>query len=142
MINGKNYDWESIEIMTPGGLAIGAQSISYKDSAKVENVYGKGRIIRGRGRGNYEASGSLELLRPDFDALVGALGSDYLGKADFSISIHGANDGGDSFSDTIVEAVITDQDLSGSQGDAKIPVKIDFSAKKILWDGVEPVIDA
>jgi len=142
MINGKNFDWQSIEIMTPGGLCVGAQSINYTDSANVEKIYGKGRVIRGRSRGNYEASGNLEMSRPDFDNLVSALGSDYLGSADFTITVSGANDGGDSFTDVIVKAVITKQDLTGSQGDKNIPAKIDFDAEKILWNGLEPVVDA
>ena len=140
-INGRNYDWESIEINGPGGLIVGAQSINYKDSAKVENVYGKGRDILGRGRGNYEGSGNLEMLRPDFDALIGGLGSDYLGSADFTVVVSYGNDDGLTVTDTLQECVITDQDLSGTQGDAKIPVKLDINVKKILWGGVEPVVN-
>lgn len=139
-VNGRNYDWESIEVMGPGGLIVTAQSVNYKDSAKVEDVYGKGRDKLGRGKGNYEASGTLEMLRPDFDDLVGSLGADYLGKADFNVTVSFANDEGLVATDVLQECVITSQDLTGSQNDAKIPVKLELNIKKILWNGVEPVV--
>ena len=141
-INGRSFDWESIEVQGPGGLIVGAQSVSYKDSAKTENVYGKGRDVKGRSRGNYEASGTLEMLRSDFDELVGSLGADFMGKADFTVVVSGANDEGYSFTDILKECVITGNDFTGSQGDAKMPGKCEMNIKKILWNGVEPVVDA
>lgn len=139
-INGQNYDWESIEITGPGGRVVGAQSIDYKDNAKVENVYGIGRDPLGAGKGNYEASGSMEMLRKDADALIGALGADFLGKADFTVSVAFANDGGQVTNDTLQKCVVTGTDFSAKQNDAKLVVKFELYIKKILWNGVEPVV--
>ena len=139
-INGRTYDWESIEITGPGGRIVGAQNVSYKDNAKTENVYGLGRYPLGRSKGNYEATGSLEMLRKDGDALIGALGADYLGKADFTVTVSYANDGGDVATDTLVKAVVTDQDLGMGQGDKAAIIKFSLSMEKILWNGKEPVV--
>lgn len=139
-INGRTYDWESIEITGPGGRIVGAQNVNYKDNAKSENVYGIGRYPLGRSRGNYEASGSLDMLRKDADALIGALGADYLGKADFTVSVSYANDGGDVTTDTLVKAVVTEQDQGMDQGAKAAVMKFSLSMEKILWNGKEPVV--
>ncbi len=46
-INGNSYDWESIEIRLPHGVAVNIQEISYNDEADIEEHYGKGRTLRG-----------------------------------------------------------------------------------------------
>lgn len=137
-INGKVYDWESITISGPGGTLVGAQSVDYKDSAKVENVYGKGRIALGRSRGNYEASGTLEMLKDDADKLCGSLGADYMGTADFTVTVSYANDGGTSATDVLQECVVTDRGVTAGQGDSSVKEKLDISIKKILRNGVDP----
>lgn len=139
-INGRTYDWESIEITGPGGRIIGAQSIDYKDEAKVEEVYGLGRDILGRGKGNYKASGSVELLRQDGDALISALGADFLGKADFTITVSYANDEGTTATDTLQKCVVSGVDTSAKQGEAKMTMKLELNIKKVLWNGTEPVV--
>jgi hypothetical protein len=61
MINGSLYDWESIEILLPSGVAIGIASISYDDERPIEERYGRGSTPRGYGRKNYKASAKMEL---------------------------------------------------------------------------------
>lgn len=139
-INHVNYDWESIQIVTPGGVLLGAVSVTYKDEAKVENVYGKGRVALGRARGNYSASGSLDVLRDSFNRLTASLGADFLGKKDFTVIVSYANDGGSTCTDTLQGAVITADDASMNQGDKEAKVKMELSIEKILWDGLEPVV--
>lgn len=139
-INGIAYDWESIEITGPSGLLLGAQSVDYKDSAKTENVYGKGRVALGRSRGNYEASGTLEMLKADADKLTSSLGGDFLGTADFTVTASYANDGGTAATDTLQQCVVTGQGVTASQGDSAVKVKLDLSIKKILWNGTDPAI--
>ena len=52
-INGKNYDWEDIHVVTLDGEQIGITEIKYTDGQSVTARYGRGAVPRGYGRGNY-----------------------------------------------------------------------------------------
>ena len=65
-INGILYDWESVEIQLPQGVAVGIEEISYTDERPIEARYGKGSTPRGYGRKNYKGSGSMTLDKDEF----------------------------------------------------------------------------
>jgi len=140
MINGKHMDWECIQIMGPGGLMVLAKSIRYNDGRDADPAYdGKGKIS-GRIRKGYTAEAELEVPRAEGDDLMGALGSGFMGKAEFSIIVAGGDDGSaTSFSDTLSECVITGRELSASQ-DNEVVWKLTVKPKEILTNGVKPVV--
>jgi len=47
MVNGRKYDWESVEIKLPQGTAIGITEVSYSDEKGLEARYGKGATRAG-----------------------------------------------------------------------------------------------
>ena len=136
-VNGIAYDWESVTIEMPHGVAIGIEEINYNDSREIEEIYGKGSKVRQYGRKNYSASGSMTLTRDEFEAFRKAAdGSAYKAKP-FPIVSSYANDDMETVTDTLPDVKITKQDTSAKQDDASTgKVKLDFKIlSPIKWNG-------
>lgn len=136
-INGKDYDFSDVQIMTPAGVLNCEVNISYNDEAGLEETYDAKGKVRGRIKKNYKASGSLELPLAEGNQLVKNLGSNFM-RTPFSIVAAYANDGGGTVVDNLVDCVIVKNDISGQQ-ENKVTKKFDLSIKEIQWDGVVPV---
>ena len=71
-INGKQFDWGDITIsllpITP--VVFTAKSISWDEELEAEAIYGNGRVPVGYGKGNWKASGKIEMLKSEFEALA------------------------------------------------------------------------
>lgn len=143
-INGKNYDWEDIHVITLTGEQIGITEIKYSDEQSVTARYGRGAVPRGYGRGNYEASGSMVLDRDEWEklklALVGISGTGGIyDHAPFPIVVSYANDDMGTVIDTLRDCKISKFDGGGgSQGDDNVsPITCEFTIlSPILWNGV------
>jgi hypothetical protein len=136
-VNGNLYDWESVEIQLPNGVAVGITSINYNDERAVEPRYGKGSTPRGYGRKNYKASGNMELDRDEADALREALGGSVYKGESFQIVVSYGNDGMPTSTDTLPAVKITKQDSGASQDDDNAgKMKHDFAIlAPIKWGG-------
>ena len=143
-INGKNYDWEDIHVITLTGEQIGITEIKYSDEQSVTARYGRGAVPRGYGRGNYEASGSMVLDRDEWEKLKLALvalsntGGIYDHKP-FPIVVSYANDDMGTVIDTLRDCKLSKFDGGGgSQGDDNVsPITCEFTIlSPILWNGI------
>lgn len=143
-INGKNYDWEDIHVITLTGEQIGITEIKYSDEQSVTARYGRGAVPRGYGRGNYEASGSMVLDRDEWEKLKLALvalsntGGIY-DHTPFPIVVSYANDDMGTVIDTLRDCKISKFDGGGgSQGDDNVsPITCEFTIlSPILWNGI------
>ena len=143
-INGKNYDWEDIHVITLTGEQLGITEIKYSDEQSVTARYGRGAVPRGYGRGNYEASGSMVLDRDEWEKLKLALvalsntGGIYDHKP-FPIVVSYANDDMGTVIDTLRDCKISKFDGGGgSQGDDNVsPITCEFTIlSPILWNGI------
>ncbi|OIQ51032.1 hypothetical protein BerOc1_02977 [Pseudodesulfovibrio hydrargyri] len=136
-VNGILYDWESVEVQLPGGVAVGITSISYSDERPVEARYGKGSVPRGYGRKNYKASGSMELDRDEAEALRAALGGSVYDGAPFQIVVSYGNDDMPTVTDTLPAVKITKSDTSAGQEDDNAgAIKHDLTIlAPIKWGG-------
>ena len=143
-LNGKNYDWEDIHVITLTGEQIGITEIKYSDEQSVTARYGRGAVPRGYGRGNYEASGSMVLDRDEWEKLKLALvalsntGGIYDHKP-FPIVVSYANDDMGTVIDTLRDCKISKFDGGGgSQGDDNVsPITCEFTIlSPILWNGI------
>lgn len=136
-INGNQYDWESVTIQLPNGTAIGVTDISYSDERPVEGRYGKGSLPRGYGRGNYKASGSMEMDLDEAERLLAALGGSYYGAKPFPVVAGYANDDMPAVTDTLPDVKITKVDSGAKQGENNVGVrKFDFVIlSPIKWNG-------
>lgn len=142
IINGKVYDWSSIDIQIPG-LSLEVQEISYDDELESELVYGRGALPRGYGNGNYKASGKITMLRDDYNDLL-----DYCKKNNTpfykivieKIIVSYANDGQATRSDVINKVKFSKRTNKAANGDKSFKVDLDLLIMStIVQDGVEPV---
>lgn len=136
-VNGNLYDWASVEVQLPNGVAVGITSISYNDERPIEARYGKGNVPRGYGRKNYKASGSMELDRDEVEALREALGGSVYSGEPFQIVVSYGNDDMPTVTDTLPKVKITKQDSGASQDDDNAgAVKYDLNIiAPIKWGG-------
>lgn len=136
-INGNMYDWESVEIQLPNGVAVGMTEINYSDERGIEARYGKGSIPRGYGRKNYKASGSGTLDKDEFERLRVGLGGSVYTKTPFVIIVSYANHDQDTVTDTLRDVMVTKADTSGKQDEDNVgAVKLDFGLlSPIEWNG-------
>ncbi len=141
-INGNLYDWESVEIQLPGGVAVGVEEISYSDERPIEARYGKGSVPRGYGRKNYKASGSISLDRDEFERLKGNLGGSVYSAVPFSIVVAYANDNQPTITDVLPDVKITKQDTSAKQDDDNVSqIKMDIVIlSPIKWNGAPALV--
>lgn len=137
MINGNRFDWESIEVTLPSGVAIGLTEISYSDERPIEPRYGKGGVPQGFGRKNYKATGNMTLDREDADQLRMALGGSYY-KGTFPVVVSYANDDQVTRTDVLPDCKITKSDTGSKQNDDNAgQIKLDFVIiSPIKWNGV------
>ena len=137
-INGNYYDWESIEIMLPNGIAIGITEISYNDERGIEARYGKGAIPRGFGRKNYKASGNMSLDKDEAQRLQVALGGSFYREKPYPIIVSYANEDQMMIIDVLPDCMITKADTSAKQEDDNAGVvKLDFIIlSPIKWGGL------
>lgn len=127
MINGSLYDWESVEIMLPRGIAIGITNIDYDDERPIEERYGKGSQPRGYGRKNYKASAKMEL---DIDAaemlavtLAGLGGGGIYNAPPFPIIVCYAPTGQPIITDVLALCKIVKTSSGAKQGDDNVGVR-------------------
>jgi hypothetical protein len=135
VINGRKYDWESVEIKLPQGTAVGITEISYNDEKGVEARYGKGAIPRGYGRKNYKGSGSMTLDRDEFENLKKALGGSVYNADPFAIVVSYGNDDMPTVTDTLRGVLISKTDTSAKQDSENAgEMKLDFTVlSPIKW---------
>ncbi len=136
-VNGRLYDWESVEVQLPSGVAVGVTSINYSDERPVEPRYGKGSLPRGYGRKNYKASGSIELDRDEAELLRTNLGGSVYKGDPFMVAVSYGDDGMPTVTDILPQCKITKQDTGASQDDDNAgKVKYDLAIlEPIKWGG-------
>ncbi len=143
MINGSLYDWESIEILLPSGVAIGITNIDYDDERPIELRHGRGSVARGYGRKNYKASAKIELDLDEAERLRVALGGSVYDSAPFPIIVTYAPDMQPVVIDTLPLCKITKTGSGGKQGEDNVGTrKYDITViGPILW-GASPALPA
>lgn len=133
MINGKQFDWGDITIsllpLTP--VIFTAKTISWDEELEAEAIYGKGRTPVGYGKGNWKASGKMEMLKSEFEALalIAPNGILNLDPRNTSINVLYSNslDGTIPLtSNTLTGIRFTKVSDSASQGDKELKVSLDF----------------
>lgn len=133
MINGKQFDWGDITIsllpLTP--IIFTAKMISWEEEYEATPVYGKGRVPVGYGKGNWKASGKIEMLKSEFEALniispKGVLGLDPR-ITTINIIYDNLSEGLSPLSvNTLTNVRFTKIADTATQGDKELKVTLDF----------------
>lgn len=141
MINGQMYDWESIEVQLPGGIAVGISSIDYEDERPIEERYGKGSTPIGYGRKNYKASAKIELDMDEAERLRMALGGSFYDTVPFSVVVSYADYNLPTVIDVLPSCMITKTSTGGKQGDDNVGGrKFDLKILEPIQWGGEPAL--
>ncbi|MGL5955352.1 MAG: hypothetical protein ACRC0X_01915 [Brevinema sp.] len=133
MINGKMFDWGDITIslLPISPMIFSAKTISWDEELEAEAIYGKGRVPIGYGKGNWKASGKLEMLKNEFEplALIAPKGILNLDPRHTLINVlyHNAVEGSVPMTTTTLQGIrFTKIAETASQGDKELKVALDF----------------
>lgn len=130
---GAVYNWGNVTLSLFGSPVIGISKIEYKTMQKKENIYGLGRDVIGRGYGNIEYSGSIEILLEEWIKIINASpNGDPLQIAPFNITVLYNGVGVLPKKDILYNCEFLESPLSTNQGDTSIKVTI-----PILMTGIE-----
>lgn len=139
LINGNRYSWASVVFSMADIEIDDVTEISYSHKLESGTVRGVGPWKAGRTRGEYDAEGSVTLLRSAWDSLRAQLGNGYL-ESDFTVTVSYSEEGeGDVVTDTLVGCRIQNVEHSPSQGTDALTVALTLSVLYILENGVEPL---
>ncbi len=129
MINGKQFDWGDITIslLPLTSIVFTAKSISWNEELEAEAIYGKGRNPVGYGKGNWKASGKLDMLKSEFEALalIATDGILNLEPQSTTINVLYSNSAGVS-TNTLSGVRFTKISDSANQGDKELKVSLEF----------------
>ena len=140
MINGRKYDWESVTLTLPWGVAIDINNIEYGDEREISEAYGKGSNPTGYGSGNYKAECKATVLREDFERLLEYAkqkGYALYGIPPFPITVSYANEDKPITTDVLRACKLKKVGTGSGQGDTSTEVELEFAVlNPILWNGV------
>jgi hypothetical protein len=126
MINGLVYDFESIKLMLPTGLVLGAESVEYGDEKSDEVISGSNGLPLGIGRGEYKGTCKLELQRAEYDKLnlFAAPSGGFYNMPPIPVIASYGNAGQMPDTDTMT-VHFTKRDFKGAKGDTNLVVSIE-----------------
>ena len=126
MINGLVYDFESIKLMLPTGLTLGAESVEYSDEKSDEVISGSNGLPLGIGRGEYKGTCKLELQRLEFDKLnlFATASGGFYNMPPLPVIASYGNAGQVPVTDSLL-VHFTKRDFKGSKGDTNLVVSIE-----------------
>lgn len=132
LINGKSYDWSSIDFHMTDMNNVQIQEVDYGDEQGLDPVYGKGGKIRGYGTGNQKNTFKITLLREDYDEMCRVIKSSgckhFYGYMIPKATVSYADEGAKTSTDVITRIVFNKRDFKGAQGDTSLKVTIEGMA--------------
>jgi hypothetical protein len=140
LINGYEYDYNSIEFAVNGIVFTGIQSIDYTESMERSEVRGTTPKVLSFTRGQYKAEGSFEMLKRDYDLLTSALTNKF--DSNFSATISYSNPGDLITVDEIIGMKLTEVGKSHSVGTDALVVSCSFVCVEIKENGKSSVANS
>lgn len=136
-INGNIYSYASIRLTLNDQRYIGVTSINYGDKVSPSKVRGAAQAPLGETAGDLEGACDFEMLEPDARAFMADIGSP-LTATRFNIAVEYAEDGLDTYVDTIKSVRIIEAAKSMSQGTEGLKIKFTCSVlQPIDYNGIQ-----
>ena len=139
-VNGVYHAFASVELKWNGTIYVGVKAINYKQSLTPTKVKGAHAEPIGRTRGDLEADGDVELYLQQANQLLTDMGAGYYEKVIGITSTYSEN-GLDTITDELVSVRIQEIDDSHSQSVDALTKKFTLNVMKVLYNGVEPLIN-
>jgi hypothetical protein len=140
LVNGVYHAFASVEIKWDGTIYVGVKSVNYKQNLVPTKVRGAHAEPIGRTRGDLDADGDIELYLQQANQLLTAMGPGYMEKV-IGVTVSYSENGLDTITDEIVSARIQEIDDSHSQGVDALTKKFTLNIMKVLYNGVEPLLN-
>lgn len=140
LVNGVYHAFASVELKWNGTIYVGVKSINYKQSLTPTKVKGAHAEPIGRTRGDLEADGDIELYKQQAFQLLSDMGAGYMEKV-LGATVTYSENGLDTITDELLQVRIQEVDQSNSQGVDALTTKFTLNIMKILYNGLEPLIN-
>ena len=125
LINGQNYDWNSIVLSLFGVPVTGIVAIEYKRKQTKTNNYGAGKAPVSRGYGREEYEGSIEIYLDVWKQIIAAAPNrNPLEIPWFSIPVIYGTSAANATKDVLNGVEFLEDPFTGKEGDTKLTVKI------------------
>lgn len=119
------YGWANVSFILFGVPVVGITKIDYKNKQKKENIYGAGTKVIGRGYGNEEPEGSIEIYTDVWKQIIAnSPDRNPLKIPPFDIPVLFSGNGLQTQKDVLRGVEFLEDPLSTSQGDTSIKVTI------------------
>jgi hypothetical protein len=145
-INGNRYSFVDVSVTMngvdqPKGIF---KSINYKASKKRGVIQGNQVTPVGRTRGYAESSGSVEMLRSEYDDFVKDITNDGeipILDAEFDVEVSYSTNDVDTITDSLRGVCMEDLDLNNQQGTDGAYVVVQLSIMRIKLNGIDAYSD-
>lgn len=141
-VNNRRLSWVSIKLKysapgKPSTDTLGFKDISYKTTIERQPVYGAGREILGYTAGVKKDEASVKMLAEEQKLLIAILGEGFM---DIPLTwVVFMQEGSEKHTDTIVGALMKENDHQFSQGPDGLEVTMPFDVHYVLYDGKAPI---
>jgi hypothetical protein len=137
MFNSEEYGWNDSHVVMLGRPVFGLVSVKYKEAQEKNNIYGKGKKPRRRGRGRVTFDGEIKILGSELWALMQSYGN---GKSILSIPpfdiVHAFSpeEGGLVSTNILKYVEFTEVEVSIKEGDTHIEITLPVIVGDIEWN--------
>lgn len=132
VINGRQYEFADLTLITGGRDMIGFRGIKYTTKQEKEAIYGKGNRPLSIQKGNVSHEGEITLVQSEYETLV-ALGEGSVLNLNLNATLSYGNPtkGDMMIVDTIIGLQFTEEAKELKQGDKFMEIKLPFVALDI-----------
>jgi len=133
LINGKAYDWSSVNVLIGGIPVIGLSAINYKESQDIEDNLGAGNLPVSRGHGAITSEGSIGLHMEELEALQGASPTGRVQDLDYFDIVVTYLNGAKTVTHTLQACTITENAREIQAGDKNVTFEAPIRIGQIKW---------
>lgn len=137
-INGKQFDYYSIQVIIDAIPHGGVKSVDYSHSLDPGEGRGTRSQIVLRSRGKYSADGSIEVYKAEYQQIITALGPGYMERA-FDVVVAYAELGMPIITDVLKSCRIKKDADSNNDDGGLSSVKADLHVMYVLRNGLIPL---
>ncbi|MDV4024248.1 hypothetical protein CMT52_07845 [Elizabethkingia anophelis] len=132
--NSKQYSWCDVSVAMGGRIITGITAVEYTAKQEKDMLYGRGCNPHGITRGNRSYEGKITLWQSELEAMTRDAKDKDILKLNFDLVVsYVPNDGGQTVTDILKSAEVTEVKKGINQGDKNMLVEL-----PIIFIGIKP----